>query len=286
VYVLSAQLTEPKDFHHELSSDCGSCFGLCCVALPFAKSADFAVDKSSGAPCPNLQENFRCSTHHTLREKGFKGCTVYECFGAGQKVSQHTYAGKDWRKNPESAKEMYDVFPNMQQLHEMLLYLAEALSLKETDPFKEQLHLAFDKINALTLLEAKSVLEVDVNTHRGMVNELLIKSSHLYRKDVIHKRNPKLMSKLNKSMDFIGAKLRGEDLRGASLRGALLIAADLRDADLRKSELIGADLRDANLCGADLRGCLFLTQAQVNAALGSPSTKLPSSLKIPAHWLG
>lgn len=29
----------------EVRADCSRCFGLCCVALPFARSADFAVDK-------------------------------------------------------------------------------------------------------------------------------------------------------------------------------------------------------------------------------------------------
>ncbi|MDW2877809.1 MULTISPECIES: pentapeptide repeat-containing protein [Bacillaceae] len=281
---MAAQSTEPKNSYKDLSSDCESCFGLCCVALPFAKSADFAIDKSSGAPCPNLQDDYRCRTHEALREKGFKGCTVYECFGAGQKVSQLTYAGRDWRKNPEMATEMFEVFPVMQQLHEMLLYLTEALSLKETLPLKDELQSALDSIKLLTLLEAKSIINLDVHAHRSMVSELLNKSSELYRKNVPYNRSPKVMSKLKRSSDFIGASLKGEDLRGASLRGALLIAINLQNADLRKCDLLGADLRDANICGADLRGCLFLTQAQVNASMGNLSTKLPPPLKIPAHW--
>ena len=50
-----------------LQSDCGSCFGLCCVALPFAASADFAIDKDAGRPCPNLRTDFRCGIHTELR---------------------------------------------------------------------------------------------------------------------------------------------------------------------------------------------------------------------------
>lgn len=37
-----------------LEADCSQCFGLCCVALPFARSADFPVDKAAGEPCRNL----------------------------------------------------------------------------------------------------------------------------------------------------------------------------------------------------------------------------------------
>ncbi len=75
-----------------LSADCANCFGLCCVGPAFAASADFAIDKAAGTPCPNLGGDFRCGIHDQLRPKGFAGCTVYDCFGAGQKVSQVTFA--------------------------------------------------------------------------------------------------------------------------------------------------------------------------------------------------
>ncbi|MEC2848004.1 pentapeptide repeat-containing protein, partial [Bacillus cereus] len=34
-----------------LKANCEKCFGLCCVALPFAASVDFAVNKDGGKPC-------------------------------------------------------------------------------------------------------------------------------------------------------------------------------------------------------------------------------------------
>jgi hypothetical protein len=37
-----------------------------------------------------------------------------------QKVSQITYNGKDWQLNKEIAQEMFDLYPIMQQLDEML----------------------------------------------------------------------------------------------------------------------------------------------------------------------
>ncbi len=84
----------------ELRGDCQRCFGLCCVALPFAASADFAVGKDAGTPCRNLQDDHRCGIHARLRQTGFTGCTVYDCFGAGQQVSQVTFGGRDWRSGP------------------------------------------------------------------------------------------------------------------------------------------------------------------------------------------
>ncbi len=41
------------DGRHDLRADCGRCAGLCCVAPAFTASADFAIDKPAGQPCPN-----------------------------------------------------------------------------------------------------------------------------------------------------------------------------------------------------------------------------------------
>lgn len=269
-----------KHINH-FQADCSNCFGLCCVALPYANSADFAYDKASGTPCHNLQSDYSCSIHRHLRHKGFKGCTVYECFGAGQKVSQITYNGNDWREHPELAQEMFDVFPIMQQLYEMLRYLYEALYIEEAQPIKNELQEATFKIESLTNLSPEELLNLDIPMHRSSVNELLLHSSKLVRGSV---PRPKKQRKLGRGLDLIGARLRGADLRGANLRGALLIAADLSGADLRYCDFIGADLRDANLRGANLTGSIFLTQAQVNSAKGDNQTILPSSLRIPDHW--
>ena len=88
----------------DLRADCGRCFGLCCVAPAFSASADFAIDKAAGRPCPNLRPDFRCGIHDRLSgSEGFPGCTAYDCFGAGQKVAQVTFGGQDWRRTPRTA---------------------------------------------------------------------------------------------------------------------------------------------------------------------------------------
>lgn len=261
-----------------LQSDCGSCFGLCCVALPFAASADFAIDKDAGRPCPNLQTDFRCGIHTDLRRRGFSGCTVFDCFGAGQKVSQVTFGGRDWRQAPETARQMFDVFPVMRQLHELLWYLAEALARPAARPVHAELRAALEKTEGLTRAGAQELTALDVPAHRGEVNALLLRTSELVRAGVPGRK------KERRGADLMGARLKGAQLRGANLRGAYLIAADLKGADLRTADLIGADLRDADLSGADLTGALFLTQSQLNAARGDAAAKLPQGLSRPAHW--
>ncbi|AZS74126.1 hypothetical protein DDE74_27075 [Streptomyces lydicus] len=261
-----------------LQSDCGSCFGLCCVALPFAASADFAIDKDAGRPCPNLQTDFRCGIHSELRPRGFSGCTVFDCFGAGQKVSQVTFGGQDWRQAPGTARQMFDVFPVMRQLHELLWYLAEALTRPAARPVHADLRAALEKTERLTRGSAEELRGLDVSAHRGEINALLLRTSELVRAGIPGRK------KERRGADLMGARLRGANLRGANLRGAYLIAADLKGADLRTADLIGADLRAADLSGADLTDALFLTQSQLNAAKGDAATELPRTLSRPAHW--
>ncbi|WP_243639672.1 pentapeptide repeat-containing protein [Streptacidiphilus pinicola] len=261
-----------------LVSDCGSCFGLCCVALPFAKSADFAQDKAGGTPCRNLRDDFRCGIHSRLRDSGYTGCTVFDCFGAGQKVSQLTFGGVDWRREPGSAPAMFAAFPVMRQLHELLWYLNEALDLPAAAPLAPRLSRARQDVDAMTRGDAETLAGLDVAGVRAGVSELLLEASELARAGLPGRRRN------HRGADLIGAKLRRADLRGANLRGAYLIGADLRDADLRGADVIGADLRGTDLRGADLTGALFLTQAQLGAALGDAATRLPEALTRPGHW--
>ncbi|MFJ8533725.1 pentapeptide repeat-containing protein [Streptomyces sp. NPDC093591] len=263
----------------DLRGDCANCFGLCCVALPFAASADFAVEKAAGTPCRNLQDDHRCGIHARLRHKGFTGCTVYDCFGAGQKVSQVTFAGKDWRAaSREHARRMFDVFPVVRQLHELLWYLTEALTLPAARPLHAELRELLEATEQLTRRTPEELAALDVAAHRQEVNVLLLKTSELARAGVRGRKKDR------RGADLMGARLKGADLRGANLRGAYLIAADLTGADLRGADLIGADLRDTDLTDADLTGAFFLTQPQLNAARGSAGTRLPASVSRPAHW--
>ncbi|WP_162183938.1 pentapeptide repeat-containing protein [Streptomyces leeuwenhoekii] len=262
-----------------LRGDCARCFGLCCVALPFAASADFAKDKKAGTPCPNLRDDHRCGIHARLRQQGYTGCTVYDCFGAGQRVSQITFGGRDWRSGPpEHARRVFDLFPVVRQLHELLWYLTEALTLPAARPVHADLRRARLRTERLADGTPEELAALDVAAHRQEVNVLLLRTSELVRAGTRGRK------KNRRGADLMGARLRGADLRGADLRGALLIAADLTGADLRGADLIGADLRDTDLTDADLTGAFFLTQPQLNAARGGAETRLPESVARPAHW--
>jgi uncharacterized protein YjbI with pentapeptide repeats len=261
-----------------LRADCAQCVGLCCVAPAFAASVDFAIDKAAGQPCPNLQADFRCGIHGGLRDRGFRGCATYDCFGAGQRVSQAVVAGADWWADPDIAPGLVTAFAIMRPLHELLWYLAEALELAATRPLHADLRAACDLTERLADDDAAALETLDVAAHRHTVNAVLRRASGLAR---AASPGPALD---RRGADLIGADLRAVDLRGSDLRGAYLIATDLRGADLALADVTGADLRDADLSGADLRDTLFLVQSQVDSARGDRRTRLTRYLSRPAHW--
>jgi hypothetical protein len=175
---------------------------------------------------------------------------------------------------------MFEVFSIMRDLHELLWYLTEALTLQPARPLHGELSLALSETERLTHNGPDALMELDLAAHRRAVNALLLRTSELVRAEVPHKK------KDYRGAGLIGAKLKGADLRGANLRGAYLIRADLRGADLRRADLTGADLRDADLRGADLTESIFLIQSQLDAAKGNTETKLSPPLTRPTHWYG
>ena len=263
-----------------LRADCVSCAGLCCTALAFSASTDFAYDKAAGEPCKNLQRDFRCSIHDKLLRSGFKGCAAFDCYGAGQQVTQQTFGGRDWISQPEIAQKMFRTLPVMIELHEMLWYLIEAMEMACPEPLQDGLERQFSEINSLTGLAADDLITLDTIALRNTVRPLLTQAGQ-------HMQKASKKSKADK--DFRGKQLMGTDFKGANLvnadfTGAYLIAANCRMADFSKANLLGADLRDADISGADLTESLFLAQNQTNSAIGDSRTKLPAHINRPSHW--
>lgn len=251
-----------------LVADCGQCFALCCVLLPFSAGAGFGIDKPGGTPCPNLADDDRCGIHATLRQDGWAGCVTFDCFGAGQQVSQVTYGGVSWRDH-DNLGEMAAVLSVMRLLHEMLGYLTE-VGRRSPDPAAADL--AADII-AMTGATPDALLDLDLDHLHDRVSAVLEAASARLR------RGPDLRGR-----DLAGRDLRDDDLRDAHLRSTLLIRSDLRGQQLGRADLLGADLRDADLSDADLSETLFLCQSQVNAARGTPETRIPDRLLRPSHW--
>lgn len=261
----------------ELTADCARCAALCCVATAFAASSDFAIDKPAGRPCPNLAPDLRCSIHAGLRSRGFPGCAAYDCFGAGQRLTQRTCAGTDWRSSPADASRVFAAFAVVRDLHEMLWHLDAARAVGPS-AFRPELDEWAVRTSRLAGLGPDALATLDVAAHRDRVSALLRQVSEQTRA---------LAGEIGVDLpgaDLVGADLRRRDLRRASLRGALLVGADLRGADLTSADLTGADMRGARVHRADLGRALFVTQAQLESAQGDVATVVPPGRSTPAHW--
>lgn len=278
--IMATRTRVPLGRREDLGADCAKCFGLCCVALAFSASSDFPADKAAGEPCHNLDDRDGCRIHATLQRDGFAGCTVFDCFGAGQKVSRRTFGGRSWRQDPGVRESMFAVFPVVRRLHELLWYLDVALALPGS-PVEDLLQ-RFDRVRALSEGTPDALAALDVDGEYDDARPLLLAASAAARRG---RASPALPDLARPGVDLAGARLAGADLRGAELRGAVLIGADLRGADLRWCDVLGADLRGAELSGATLEQAIYLTQMQVNGARGDAATRLPEGFSRPRQWM-
>lgn len=280
----------------DLRADCTRCSGLCCVAPAFARSADFAIDKPAGTPCGNLLADFRCGIHADLRDRGFAGCTVYDCFGAGQRVTQESDG--DWRAHPDAAERIFARFHTMRDLHELLWYLADALARPAAAPVHDELRAAVADTERLA---AQAPDRARTDAHRSAVSPLLRRASELVRippdanpdgrdprgvsaegggsRDAAAKgrdplganaegrgsRSAAAKGRVEAGAGLRGANPRGRDLRGASAEGGGSRSADAKGRGQSGANLRGPDLRGADLMGRDLRGA-DLTAADLRGA--------------------
>jgi len=262
------------DLKKKLTIDCEKCSGLCCVALYCSKSDGFPANKIAGKPCQNLMPDFRCTIHSKLAQSKMKGCLAYDCFGAGQKVTQDCFPTTNWQSHPKQANQVFEVFHAVFLLHQMLWYLVEASSLNLTEKINLNLEALIAENEQMTSLEADAIMKLDIDAYRLKVNEQLKEVSKLIA----------MPSNEDHKRDFFGKNFKGVNLDGKDFSMSLMIAANLEGCSMQGTNFLGADLRDANIKNADLSKSVFLTQMQVNATKGNSNTKLPNYLFYPKEW--
>jgi hypothetical protein len=120
---VSRRESEPIMRRPDLVPDCGSCDALCCVATSFDACEDFAITKPAGTPCPHLATNHRCTIHASRLERGFLGCTIYDCYGAGPEVTRRSASDGSRQRQRDAA------FMALRIVHELLWQLLEAAKL-------------------------------------------------------------------------------------------------------------------------------------------------------------
>lgn len=107
----------------DLVADCARCDALCCTATSFDISEDFALAKPAGVACVHLRQDARCAIHGELAARGFAGCAIYDCHGAGPRVTR-AFAGRRGAERERDA-----AFLVVRVVHELLWLLTEAARL-------------------------------------------------------------------------------------------------------------------------------------------------------------
>ncbi|MCB9586231.1 MAG: hypothetical protein H6718_12585 [Polyangiaceae bacterium] len=106
----------------ELVTDCAQCLGVCCVATSFEQSDEFAHAKAPGERCRYLTSNSRCSIHSERERRGYSGCVLYDCNGAGPRVSAALPL-------PEQAGDRHAAFLVVRQIHALIALVRHAADL-------------------------------------------------------------------------------------------------------------------------------------------------------------
>lgn len=257
-----------------MKADCQRCCGLCCVSLHFAKSEGFPENKRAGLPCTQLTESHRCRIHAKLKQQKMKGCIGYDCFGAGQRVTQDLYDDHAWNDDTVSTKEMFDVFHNVYQLYQIRFFLLEALYINTSVHTQEELQKCLLVNEEICNASPSLIVTYPIDTYRDNVNHLLKAVCKTHCKG----------SNQNDAHVYLGRVYKGKDLSNHDFSMKLLLAADFTNCIFHGAVFLGADTRDTNFCNADLRQALFLSQGQVNSAKGNAKTKLPEHLHRPVTW--
>lgn len=148
----------------DLVSDCGNCAAVCCVATSFEASGDFACDKPAGTRCRHLDPHDRCAIHAERIERGFAGCTIFECYGAGPRITR-AFAG------PAPT----NLFHQLCALHELLWLVVGALELcpQRELGLRAELELASAELDGIACGPLEPLGELDLGPLHAKTHALL-----------------------------------------------------------------------------------------------------------------
>lgn len=169
----SSEDTEDPSLPPRLRPDCGACCALCCVAPAFDAAQGFGYNKPAHTPCVNLLSDFRCNIHGSLAARGFPGCVTFDCYGAGQRVTQEIFKGATWRDPMEAGHEMFDVFTRLCVLHELMALITIALNNFSENDLQDRLSRMLLEIEALCDAEPAHQRAADVSAIKNRTMELL-----------------------------------------------------------------------------------------------------------------
>jgi hypothetical protein len=95
---------------HRFRADCSRCCGLCCAAPAFLAVQGFGHDKAADTACRHLTRTGRCAVYADRAAVGYLSCAGFDCFGAGQWITEKLFAGARWTDSPEIGEQMFAAY--------------------------------------------------------------------------------------------------------------------------------------------------------------------------------
>ncbi|MCE7998484.1 MAG: hypothetical protein HEP70_06480 [Rhodobiaceae bacterium] len=140
------------------------------MTFEFEVSDDFAISKPAEAGCPNLDACGQCRVHEKLEDLGFRGCAVFECYGAGQRVTQELFGGRTWQEDESLMRPMARRFRQVRRLHELLMLLEAAAVLPLSPPDEARRK---SLAQAVDVIAAQSSEDIAVDEVYAQVHDFL-----------------------------------------------------------------------------------------------------------------
>jgi hypothetical protein len=158
-----------------LRTDCSRCAGLCCVVHAFYSVQGFAFDKPAHSACRYLTLEDRCAIHTRLASRGFPGCVAFDCYGAGQRVTQELFNGMSWRTSDETAvQSLFSAYTSCLALHRLMAMLALA-EATVSPPLDAQMRLKRSQLDGLCRSEEAKRGSLDIPKLQNDVLKLVRK---------------------------------------------------------------------------------------------------------------
>lgn len=209
-------IVEDRDESYKLVSDCSRCSGLCCIALYCFQSDGFPQDKPIGKPCINLMDNFKCRIHEDLESMGMRGCIGYDCFGAGQYLTEEIYGGVTWKTQPGKTKEICDMYMLIYRLFQLRFFLYESRKLVSSEVLLPEISRLLQENDSICKLPMQEMLKYPIDAYQDKVNGVLKKSCAALKNY--------LKVKNNIGKDYLNRNFEGENLDGADLKEAVFLS--------------------------------------------------------------
>ncbi len=144
----------------ELEANCSRCTGLCCVAYPFVDGEKFGYEKPADKACKHLGPDCRCSIHENREEMGFKGCILFDCHGAGQRVVNEVFHYVNWQTEGVESGEILQAFRSLTRVHAALAQLKLLEDLPLTTDQQKSFRALFEELEPAQGWTAQSLAEL------------------------------------------------------------------------------------------------------------------------------